>query len=127
MKKYNIKTNSHEEIIDITDIVSEFVSKEDVKDGMVIIHIPHTTAGITVNENADPDVKTDIIKGLKIFDRDDYRHMEGNSAAHIKSSCMGCNLTVTVEKGELQLGTWQGIMFCEFDGPRTREVWIKKV
>lgn len=120
-----LRTNKKEEIIDISTMIAKVIEKSEMENGSVFIHIPHTTAGITINENADDDVKKDILLGLKIFDRKDYRHMEGNSAAHIKSSLMGANLVVKVENNKLCLGTWQGIMFCEFDGPRNREIWIE--
>ena len=127
MKEYKINTNKKEEIIDITDIIYEYISKNNINNETLFIHVPHTTAGITINENADPDVKRDIIYGLKIFDNNNYHHMEGNSAAHIKSSLMGFNLTLKVKKGCILLGTWQGIMFCEFDGPRNRKIIIDKI
>lgn len=125
MQKIDIKTSSKEELVDITDRIQELVSSLSVDSGVCVVQIQHTTAGITINENADSDVKSDIIKGLKIFDRNDYRHGEGNSSAHIKASLMGSSIMVIVEGGELQLGTWQGIMFCEFDGPRNRKILVK--
>lgn len=127
MEKINVRTNRRIELIDITDRIQEIVSKKGAKEGICFIFIPHTTAGITINENADPSVKQDIINTLnKIFPKDSgYSHMEGNADAHIKSSILGNSLTIFVEDGQLCLGTWQGIFFVEGDGPRQREVWIK--
>jgi len=114
-------------MIDITEQVSEVVKKSGVKSGICTVFVPHTTAGITINENADPDVVHDILSEInKIVPFDDnYRHIEGNSAAHIKASLFGFSQQVIVEDGRLVLGTWQGIYFCEFDGPRNRKVYIK--
>ncbi|MBD3247128.1 YjbQ family protein [Candidatus Pacearchaeota archaeon] len=118
----SIKTNKKEELIDITSKIKKLIKKENLKNGLINIFVKHTTAGITINENADPDVKDDILKALGIFDRKNYKHAEGNSPAHVKSSLLGSSVTVPVKKGKMQLGTWQGIMFAEFDGPRNREV-----
>lgn len=125
--KYEIKTNKNQEFIDITNIVREAVRKNDVNDGIATIFIPHTTAGVTINENADPDVVTDMLSALnKTFPVEGgYLHAEGNSHAHIKASLMGSSCNVIVENGELMLGTWQGIYFCEFDGPRNRKIYIE--
>ncbi len=125
MDKIDIKTYNKEELIDITDKIQHAVSESKIKNGVCIIQILHTTAALTVNENADPDVKSDIIKALSIFDRDDYEHSEGNSPAHVKSSLVGSSLNIIVKGGQLQLGTWQGITFCEFDGPRSRQVLVE--
>ena len=127
MDEVSIKTNSHSQFIDITSKVSEVISKTGIKDGMCTVFTPHTTAGITINENADPDVPRDIIKEMgKIVSLDaGYAHVEGNSAAHIKSSLFGCSETVIVRNGSLMLGTWQSVFLCEFDGPRNRKVWVK--
>ena len=121
-----IQSSGHSEFIDITDKVKYFLNKNGIKEGLCNIYIPHTTCGVTINENADPDVKDDMLMELnKIVPlRDKYRHMEGNSAAHIKSSLMGFSITVPVLKSELVLGIWQGIYLCEFDGPRNRTVRI---
>ncbi len=118
-----------EGMYNITGKVSEVVSRSGVTDGFVLVHCPHTTAGITINENADPDVVHDLLLGLsKAFpDRPEFRHGEGNSPAHLKSSCVGCGQTVLVEGGRLVLGTWQGIYFCEFDGPRQRKIIVKVI
>lgn len=122
-----IKTTKQQEFVNITSLVREAVRKEEVQDGIVTVFVPHTTAGVTINENADPDVVTDIIAGLnKAFPvKNGYLHCEGNSHAHIKASLMGSSCNIIVEDGQLKLGTWQGIYFCEFDGPRTRKVYIK--
>jgi len=129
MQTFQVRTSSQTEFIDITRSVQEAVKKTGVEDGICIIFIPHTTAGVTINENADPSVVQDIIMELnKIVPfKDPYRHMEGNSPAHIKASLVGCSQIVFVESGKLVLGTWQGIFFCEFDGPRSRSVRVKIV
>jgi secondary thiamine-phosphate synthase enzyme len=125
--QHTIRTAKEQDFINITSIVKEQVSKSGVKDGIAIVFIPHTTAGITINENADPDVISDILRTFnKLFPvKGEYDHCEGNSHAHIKASLMGSSSTVIIENGELKLGTWQGIYFCEFDGPRNRKVYIK--
>ncbi len=121
-----IQTGSHSEFNDITNRVASFLVKHTIKEGFCNIYIPHTTCGVTINENADPDVKKDMLMELdKIVPLSDgYSHMEGNSAAHIKSSLMGFSLTVPVLDGCLLLGTWQGIYLCEFDGPRNRTIRV---
>ena len=112
---------------DITSKVRECIRKSGVKDGICVIFSMHTTAGITINENADPDVQRDMLYGLdKAFPvREEYRHAEGNSHAHLRTSCVGPSTTVIVSDGEPVLGTWQGIYLCEFDGPRRRKVLVK--
>jgi secondary thiamine-phosphate synthase enzyme len=127
MDEISVKTSSHTQFIDITSKVSEILQKTGIKDGMCTVFTPHTTAGITINENADPDVPRDIIKEMgEIVPLDaGYAHLEGNSAAHIKSSLFGCSETVIVRNGSLMLGTWQSVFFCEFDGPRNRKVWVE--
>jgi secondary thiamine-phosphate synthase enzyme len=112
---------------DITPQVREAVSKSGVTDGIAVVYCPHTTAGITINENADPDVVRDLLFALdKTFpDRPEFRHSEGNSAAHLKASAIGSSVTVMTEGGKLVLGTWQGIYFCEFDPPRSRKFYVK--
>jgi len=129
MEKISIKTNHRAELIDITDKVQAMVSKGRVKSGMCFIFCPHTTAGLTINENADPSVTRDITNTLKklVPEGAGYSHSEGNSDSHIKSSLFGSSLSVFVEGGSLAFGTWQGIYFCESDGPRHREVWVKIV
>jgi len=129
MQTFQVRTSSQTEFVDITRSVQEAVKKTGVAEGICIIFIPHTTAGVTINENADPSVVQDIILELnKIVPfKDQYRHMEGNSPAHIKATLVGCSQMVFVESGKLVLGTWQGIFFCEFDGPRSRKVHVKVV
>ena len=129
MKELSIKTTKQEEFIDITREVERVVSESKIEKGICYLYTPHTTSGITINENADPDVLRDIKTGLDsvVPDRGDWLHSEGNSPAHIKSSLIGPTLFVFVEGGTLALGTWQGIYFCEFDGPRTRKLWVKVV
>jgi len=126
---FSIKTSRQVEFVEITQLVQEAVRKSGMKDGICIIFVPHTTAGVTINENADPSVIQDVIMELnKIVPfKDQYLHREGNSPAHIKSSLVGCTLNVIVESGRLSLGTWQGIFFCEFDGPRSRKVYVKVI
>ncbi len=123
----NIKTNTHTEMQEITDRVQEAVSDSGIENGICMLFVPHTTAAVTINENADPDVVRDFIMELdKIVPWDDgYHHIEGNSAAHLKSSIIGFSEHIIVENGRLQLGTWQGIYFCEYDGPRSRKLKIK--
>ncbi len=122
-----VKSHSRTEFIDITGEVQKTVKESGIKDGLICVYVPHTTAAITVNENADPSVQADILKELnKVIPlADGYAHSEGNSAAHIKSSMLGCSQIMMVENGSLILGTWQGIYFCEFDGPRSRSVYLK--
>jgi secondary thiamine-phosphate synthase enzyme len=123
----SVRTNSRIEMVDITRKIQEQVKNSGVTEGVCHVFVAHTTAGITINENADPSVQSDIIMVLNkiISDRESYRHSEGNSPAHIKASLMGPNLTILVADGRLLLGTWQGVYLCEFDGPRTRKVHIK--
>lgn len=127
IKEIPVKTSSRTELVDITRRVEEVVSASNVDSGICIVFVPHTTAGITINENADPSVQKDILRELnKLVPFDDnYSHTEGNSAAHIKSSIIGASSTIIIQNNILELGTWQGIYFCEFDGPRSRKVWIK--
>ena len=127
MEQFFVNTET-EGFIDITAKVRAFVQGSRIRQGICQIVIPHTTAGITVNENADPDVVTDMLVALdEMVPKLSYRHGEGNSRAHVKSSLMGCSLTVPVENGDLVLGTWQGIYFCEFDGPRKRKVFVQVI
>ncbi|KPJ60067.1 MAG: hypothetical protein AMJ42_01640 [Deltaproteobacteria bacterium DG_8] len=129
MKQIEVRTHRHCELLDITSQVQRVAKESGVKDGVCYVFVPHTTAGITINENADPDVVKDIIMELdKIAPlHDNYLHAEGNSAAHIKSSIVGCSREVIIEEGRLQLGTWQSLFFCEFDGPRNRKAWVKVI
>jgi secondary thiamine-phosphate synthase enzyme len=122
-----VPTHRRAEMIDITARVQQAVDDSGVKDGVATIWVPHTTAGVTVNENADPDVVHDVLEALDRavpWTQDFYRHDEGNSAAHVKSSMVGCSTAVLISAGRLVLGTWQAIYFCEFDGPRTRSVQV---
>ena len=129
MESIQIKTGRRAEFLDITSRVQAAVKQSGITSGVCHVFVPHTTAGVTINENADPDVIRDIIRELdKIVPlEDNYAHAEGNSAAHLKSSLMGCAQQVLIEDGKLALGTWQSLFFCEFDGPRTRSVWMKVV
>ncbi|ADO77843.1 secondary thiamine-phosphate synthase enzyme YjbQ [Halanaerobium praevalens] len=122
-----IKTNKKIDFVDLTAEIKKKISDSKIKSGLIQINIPHTTAAVTINENADPDVKEDIKKEINklIPFQDDYQHLEGNSAAHIKSSLFGNDQSIIFEDGKLKLGTWQGIYFCEFDGPRKRLVNLK--
>lgn len=124
--EYQIRTDE-EGFVDVTLQVRDAVQKSGVHSGLCVVFTPHTTSAITVNENADPDVKTDLLRGLSASypDMPGYRHMEGNSAAHLKSSCVGCSVTLIVEDGKPMLGVWQDVYFCEFDGPRSRHFYVK--
>jgi secondary thiamine-phosphate synthase enzyme len=124
MKEIRVSTGSRTELVDITSEVQKAVRESGVRDGVCHVYVPHTTAGVTINENADPSVRQDILKELnKIVPfEDNYGHLEGNAAAHIKASLVGGSETILVEGGRLLLGTWQGVFFCEFDGPRSRRV-----
>ncbi|RLG14343.1 MAG: YjbQ family protein [Candidatus Nanohalarchaeota archaeon] len=126
MYELNVETKRKEEIVDITDDVSRVVADAGVDYGACVVFVPHTTAGVTVNENADPDVKSDMLLGLGDIVKNDarFRHAEGNSVAHIKSTLVGCSVTVPVKDGKIALGRWQGIYFCEFDGGRKRKVRV---
>ena len=125
--KLDIKTRSRVEFQEITDRVRDIVGKSGVISGICVVYAPHTTAGIIINEHADPSVVEDIAAQLEIMapQRGNYRHAEGNSAAHIKAGLIGSSATVLIEGGEMALGTWQGIFFGEFDGPRNRHVLVK--
>ena len=124
MKEIRISTKSRTELVDITSDVQKVVAESGVADGVCHVYVPHTTAGVTINENADPSVREDILMELnKIIPlQDNYKHLEGNAAAHVKASIVGSSETILVERGRLMLGTWQGVFFCEFDGPRSRRV-----
>jgi secondary thiamine-phosphate synthase enzyme len=128
MNEISVQTNCRTDFIDITDAVQSFVQEQNLRDGIVTVFVPHTTAGVTINENADPDVTADL---ELVFDRvvpwtGGYAHFEGNTAAHAKASMMGSSAQIIVENGRLCLGTWQSIYFCEFDGPRSRRIWLKE-
>ncbi|MGC8941885.1 MAG: secondary thiamine-phosphate synthase enzyme YjbQ [Sulfurihydrogenibium sp.] len=126
LKKINIKTSSHTEFLDITEKVRQIV-RENLDEGLCVVYVPHTTAGVFINENADPDVIYDVKTQLEKLVPwiNNYRHLEGNAAAHIKSILTGNSVSVIVENRDLLLGTWQGIFFAEFDGPRSRNVYVK--
>lgn len=127
IRKLSVKTSSRTQFVDITREVQDAVKASGVSDGVCTVYVPHTTAGITINENADPDVVSDIIETLNrlVPESASYRHAEGNADSHVKASMMGFSVSVLVEGGRLVLGTWQGIYFCEFDGPRTRQVLVR--
>ncbi|WP_400209013.1 secondary thiamine-phosphate synthase enzyme YjbQ [Candidatus Methanomassiliicoccus intestinalis] len=129
LQEFKLRTTAKEELIDITAQIAQMLKDEGIQEGFCLIHVPHTTAAVTVNENADPDVQHDLLLGLdRAFpDRGEFRHAEGNSAAHLKSSCLGCTQTLVITEGKLLLGTWQGIYFCEFDGPRSRKFYVKMI
>lgn len=122
-----VKTSRRSELLDITPHVKKIVKESGVKSGLCFIYVPHTTAAVTINEGADPSVVTDMVMTLNEHypQRSDYRHMEGNSDAHIKTSLIGPSETIIIDKGQLQLGTWQAVFFCEFDGARSRNVYVK--
>ena len=129
MQSFSVRTQKHTQFLDITREVQTAVSKSGVKNGLATVFVPHTTAGITINENADPDVVSDLANALAtaIPWEAHYKHSEGNAAAHAKASLMGSSVQIIVEAGLLRLGTWQAIYFCEFDGPRSRDVWIQVI
>ncbi|WP_045219492.1 secondary thiamine-phosphate synthase enzyme YjbQ [Desulfonatronum thioautotrophicum] len=127
MQELTIQTPQRETMVDITAQVQDIVRNQGFQDGMLVLFCPHTTAGLTINENADPTVVRDIVTTLRrlIPHQGDFHHTEGNSDAHIKASMMGSDLRILVEEGRLLLGIWQGIFFTEFDGPRSRKIWLK--
>jgi secondary thiamine-phosphate synthase enzyme len=127
MEQFYLDT-PQEGFIDITAKVREYVRRSQIRNGICQVFVPHTTAGVTINENADPDVLTDMLAAMRnMVPKLPYRHVEGNSPAHVKSSLMGCSITVIIEDSDLVLGTWQGIYFCEFDGPRNRKVFVQVI
>lgn len=123
----NIKTNDRNELVNITDEVNQYVSKSAINNGLCFIFCPHTTGAVTINENADPTVTEDILYSLNKISpiESSHKHLEGNSDSHVKASIIGASELVAIENGKLVLGTWQGIYFCEFDGPRSRKVFLK--
>lgn len=126
--KHLLTISKPQTMVDITEMIKADIKESGVKDGIVVVYCPHTTAGITINENADPDVVRDLIYGFeKVYPTNDnnYRHYEGNSHAHMKSSTMGASQSLIIDNGKLILGTWQDIYFCEFDGPRNRTFYVK--
>jgi secondary thiamine-phosphate synthase enzyme len=126
MIELKVRSNMRNEMIDVTDDIKKLVNEKDMVDGLAVVYVPHTTAGITINEGADPSVQRDIIKTLKrlVPENADYAHMEGNSDAHIKASLLGSSVTVLIKNKKLVLGTWQHIFFYEGDGPRNRKVYV---
>jgi len=122
-----VKTHSRSELVDITAQLATLVQESKVRSGLLTLFVPHTTAAVTINENADPSVQHDLLGELNrlIPLTGPYQHAEGNAAAHVKSTVVGPSLTLFIENGRLALGTWQGLFFCEFDGPRSRKVWVK--
>lgn len=122
-----IRTHRQEELIEITQLIAEEVRESKIEEGQILVFIPHTTAGVTINENADPDVKKDILKGLVSLDFENipFRHAEGNSPSHLKALLTGSSVQIIIRNSQMLLGTWQGIYFCEYDGPRTRKVLIQ--
>jgi secondary thiamine-phosphate synthase enzyme len=129
MKTLAVPTRKREEFVELTSIVQNYVNEQSLVSGIVLLYVPHTTAGCTINENADPDVVRDMLSELARFVpyQSDYRHGEGNSDAHIKASLMGSSQLIIVQNGKLVLGRWQGIYFCEFDGPRQRSIHLKTI
>jgi len=122
-----IRTRAKEEFVDLTTELDRIVTAAGVASGVCVVAVPHTTAGVTVNENADPDVRADLLMTLRriVPDTLPYAHAEGNSPAHVKAALVGSSVSLIVDGGRLRLGTWQGVFLCEFDGPRTRNVWIQ--
>jgi secondary thiamine-phosphate synthase enzyme len=127
MKTIELQTRHKEEFVDITAEIQEAVRASKIENGICLVYVPHTTAGLTINEHADPDVTTDILMALKrlVPDSLSWNHSEGNAPAHVKSSLIGSSVQVIIEGGRLAFGTWQGIFFCEFDGPRRRKVYLQ--
>lgn len=127
MQTIPVKTGRRKEMVDVTERVRQAVAESGIKDGLVAVYVPHTSAAITINENADPSVPHDLMTLLEkmVPAHGDYHHREGNADAHIQSTLVGSSVTLILENGELSLGTWQGIFFCEFDGPRSRKLLIK--
>jgi secondary thiamine-phosphate synthase enzyme len=124
-----VRTRTRSEMVDITTQVQDAVAASGVQDGICVVYVPHTTAGVTINEHADPDVAADILHALAhvVPDLPGFRHVEGNSDAHVKAALTGTSQWLIVQDGRLKLGRWQGIFFCEFDGPRQRTVWVQVV
>ncbi len=130
MESFLVRTRSRNELVDITQEVKRIVSNSGVRSGLVTVFVPHTTAAVTINENADPSVVDDLLTGLSDIapaNLPKYSHLEGNSDAHIKASLLGSAVNLIISEGKLVLGTWQGIYFCEFDGPRTRSVHVQVI
>jgi secondary thiamine-phosphate synthase enzyme len=127
IQEFSVRTRTRTEFLDISAQVSKIVQESKVQNGLAVVFVPHTTAAVTINENADPSVQHDILTELNrlIPLQGSYQHAEGNSDAHIKSTLLGSSQTIFIQGGRLALGTWQGVYFCEFDGPRSRKVWVK--
>ena len=129
IQELSVTSTSREQMIDITRIISDVVAESGITSGAVVCYVPHTTAALTINEDADPDVPRDLIYKLRkeIPQKDGYHHGEGNSDAHLKSSLFGCSETILIDQGQLVLGQWQSLFFCEFDGPRNRRLIVKVI
>lgn len=129
IKTLSVKSRTRTEFIDITEDINRIVRESGLKNGVCYLYVPHTTAGITINEGADPSVKRDILAALNTLVpfEGDYQHLEGNSAAHIKASLVGASTTILIEDARLLTGTWQSVFFCEFDGPRHRKVFVRTI
>ncbi len=129
LESFTVRTRSRNELVDITREVREIVRKSGVRSGICVVYVPHTTAAVTVNENADPSVAVDIENTLSklVPPHAGYRHLEGNADSHIKTTLVSPSITLIIEGGDILLGTWQGVFFCEFDGPRTRKVFVKVI
>ncbi|ACB09298.1 secondary thiamine-phosphate synthase enzyme YjbQ [Thermotoga sp. RQ2] len=129
LKRLTVRTSSRTQFVDITSEVVKVIEESKVRNGICVVFVPHTTAGVTINENADPSVRQDIMNTLNklVPPSAGYTHLEGNADSHIKASLVGSSVTLIIENGRPLLGTWQGIYFCEFDGPRTRSVYVKVV
>ncbi len=127
MHEFTVNTTKKCQLIDITRTLNKIITQDEVNSGIMLVYVPHTTAGVTINENGDPDVKRDVLLQLDEISPDNpkFQHFEGNSDAHVKSSLVGCSEQVIIENGKLKLGTWQSVYFAEFDGPRHRKVWVK--
>ena len=130
LQTFTVRTTSRNEMVDVTDRLQRIVLSSNITEGMLIVYVPHTTAAVTINENADPDVKSDLLAKLSALvpkEEKYYHHAEGNSDSHLKAAMLGHSVTVLVEAGRLVLGRWQGVYFCEFDGPREREMMVKPI
>jgi secondary thiamine-phosphate synthase enzyme len=128
LARFKVQTSARNELVEVSDRLERIVSQNNINQGMLIVYVPHTTAAVTINENADPDVKTDLLAKLSALvpkDESYYCHAEGNSDSHLKAAMVGHSVTVLIEGGRLVLGRWQGVYFCEFDGPREREMIVK--
>ena len=127
LTKLSVNTSKHTQMLNITDMIQKAVEESGIRSGVCTVFIPHTTAAVTINENADPDVVRDFTMEINTLVpwEDGYQHMEGNSAAHLKASMIGFSEQIIIEDGRLVLGTWQGVYFCEYDGPRRRNVYVK--